>query len=164
MRVGFTPSTLAEPAKPSEPRSARALELARAIVADEATADGTRRDAELEILRFQSPKPKGVSEKVLEAAGEAYRSGSLKALDANRERQAQAWAAAYNEADLEAIAAFRVTPAARAQRERQEAMGVALGKALAYVLELVTQDARKTFCAGRVCDLEPAAAPAAPGK
>ena len=117
---------------------------------DEVTA-ATQRETELQILNFQSPLPKGANAKTVEAAIEAYRAGGLAALDTAFTQNADALAATYSVADLEALAAFHVTPAAKAQRERHDALNVALVKAATYVAEQVTADARASFCATRGC-------------
>jgi TonB family protein len=160
VRMGFTPPALPEVEPPPAAKSTRALDLARQIVDaapdDEAAA---RRTTEMQILQFQSPLPRGVDAKTYDVAIEAYRSGSAAAMTAVRAQTAAAWAAAFGEDDLAALAAFNATPAGQAERERREALNVAITKAAAFAWVGVAADVGKAICAVRTC---PVSAPAPP--
>lgn len=151
VRVGFPSPELGDPPTPLKAPSERAATLARQVMERDEVTAATQRETELQILNFQSPPPKGANAKTVDAAIEAYRAGGLAALDTAFTQNADALAATYSIADLEALAAFHATPAAKAQRERQDALNVALVKAATYVAEQVTADARASFCATRGC-------------
>jgi len=152
VRVGFAPSTLPEVTPPPAAKSARALEFGRQIVATDSDDEANgRRNAEIQILQYQSPMPKGVDAKTYDAAIEAYRTGSAAGMTAGRAQSAAAWAAAFTEEELAALAAFRATPAAKAQTERREALGVAMAKAAAFAAQPIAADVRKALCATRTC-------------
>ena len=152
VRVGFTPTTLPDAQPPPAPKSARALELGRRIVDSDPDDEATgRRTIELQILQYQAPMPKGVDGKTYDAAIEAYRTGSNAARTAGRAQTAAGWAAALSEDELSALAAYRATPAAKAQSERREALGVAMTKAAMYAAQAITADVHKALCATRTC-------------
>lgn len=155
VRVGFAPPDLPEPMKAQAVRSERAAELARQITAGEDLAGAARRDAELQILKFESPRPKGVDAKVLDLAVESYRAGAAAAALAGVEQNLAGLAATYSDEELAVLATYSATPAARAQRERRAELQVALGKAAAHVGERITTDARLAFCADRGCTGDP---------
>jgi len=155
VRVAFPAPPPADAVKAPAARSPEALELGRQLVAfDDANAT-IKRDLELRILKFESPRPKTVDDKIYDEAIAAYRAAGEAALAAGRDRTALAWASSYDVDQLTALVAFRATPAAKAQRERQEALGVAFGKAMAFVGETITAEARAAFCATRGCDRGP---------
>jgi TonB family protein len=150
VRVGFAPAAPATVDKPPEPRSPRALELARRLIDPDELRRNSKRDIELQILKFQTP-PKGAEAKTWDAALDAYRAGGETAVAAMIDLSARRWAAVYTEDELATQVAFHDTPAGRAQRERQPELNVALGKAAAFVAEKITADARDAFCAPRGC-------------
>ena len=155
VRVGFTPTVLGEGYKPPKPRSDAAVDLARKLVVANESIEITRRNIEVQVLGFESKKPKTADDTVYDALIEAYRTGAMKAAEAAAEQQVQVWAALRSEGDLTALAAFQASPGGKAMRERSGAADVASRKAYAYVMPKIVADARAMFCKDRACDVPP---------
>ena len=162
LRVKFPPPPVEAPFEAPPAPSAKRLELARRLVDEQAVAAG-RRAFEFEILELTSRPPRGTDPKVLDAALEAYRAGANKAISRMVDQFVAVHAAALNEGELEALAAYQKSPAAVAQTERLRPLAVELGKAARYGLARIQDDARARFCKTVDCVVAPPApAPAPP--
>ena len=167
VRVGFPALETPKPFQ-SPTASAHAIALARQLADPEEIRRQARLQTELQLTDFSTNPPQGSDPKLQAAAIDAYRAGSEKALTNYVELAIQNAASAYPEPLLEAQAAFRATPAGKAQKERAKELAIAIGKAQSWVALKVRADAKREFCAASDCATgappapQPKAASAAP--
>jgi TonB-like protein len=150
VRIGFPAAEQPEPYR-ARSGSGRALALARQAFDADKIADQARLETELQAADFATNPPKGADSGLNDAAVDAYRAAAKQAMANYLEQSINNLSVAYSEQQLGLHAAFRATPAGKAQESRSKELGIALGGAQAFVADEITAEARAAFCSARDC-------------
>jgi TonB family protein len=151
VRVGFAAADAEEAFRPPPPGSARALVLARALVAE--TGEQFRANAEARAKQVQDAA--SAEPQLEKAALDAFRAAADQVQAQVIEAAASVLAAHLSEEHLAALVAYRESPAGKAQEAHEVEFATVAQNAVDHVGDQIIADARAAYCKVRDCTLPP---------